>query len=210
MFKSCKDTITEIIDTYSRNKRKSRILDAGCGTGEYSSFFKRNENALYGIDIQNRIEEQYKYFITYCVADGTKLPFKDCKFDTIISFDVIEHVERDEHFLQELHRVLKGNGEIFLSTPNKNRLSNRLLKLSGHKIEYPMVLGEDENLGKCVHLREYDFAELYELLEIAGFKEIQITPVWLGLRFKFLDIGLTRIPKLCNSLVQYWFVLAKK
>jgi len=50
-------------------------------------------------------------------ASATALPFADNSFDLICAFDVIEHIENDELAINEIERVTKQNGFIFLSVP---------------------------------------------------------------------------------------------
>jgi len=44
----------------------------------------------------------------------------DNSFDTIVSFQVIEHIKSDKLFLQEIHRVLRPGGKAYITTPNIN------------------------------------------------------------------------------------------
>ncbi|MDE5622282.1 MAG: class I SAM-dependent methyltransferase, partial [Alistipes sp.] len=46
------------------------------------------------------------------------LPFDDGSFDCVISFQVIEHIERDAEFVREIHRVLRPGGRFVVTTPN--------------------------------------------------------------------------------------------
>lgn len=47
------------------------------------------------------------------------LPFPDAAFDCVISFQVIEHIERDALFVEEVRRVLRPGGRFIVSTPNR-------------------------------------------------------------------------------------------
>ena len=62
-----------------------------------------------------------------CNLEKDKIPFKENSFDLVIYAEVIEHL-RKNHFnsLREIKRILKPNGKIIFSTPNKNSL-HRLL-----------------------------------------------------------------------------------
>jgi len=62
-------------------------------------------------------------------------------FDYVVSFDVTEHIENDATFLIEAYRVLKKGGRIFLETPNRERLSHKLMKLIRKPTQYPLTLG---------------------------------------------------------------------
>jgi 2-polyprenyl-3-methyl-5-hydroxy-6-metoxy-1,4-benzoquinol methylase len=49
----------------------------------------------------------------------------DASFDCVVSFQVIEHIQNDELFLQEIHRVLKPGGLALLTTPNRKQSLSR-------------------------------------------------------------------------------------
>lgn len=53
---------------------------------------------------------------------NSKLP--DCEFDGVIAIEVIEHVENDVIFLQQINRILKPGGFFLLSTPNGDHIVN--------------------------------------------------------------------------------------
>jgi len=202
MMSSCKSTIKSRIERYANSTFSLKILDIGCGDGEYTRLFCRNHNNVIGIDLKMRKSLQGNF--TLVTGDAQRLPFKSKVFDIVVSFDVIEHVVNDSAFISEARRVLKKDGKILLGTPNKNRLSHVLLKFIGKEIDYPLYLSEE-----CVHLREYTQEELIRLFENEGFKDIIIHPTWLGLRFT-PEIGIVRVPHMLRSYVQYWFVEAVK
>lgn len=62
-------------------------------------------------------------------SNALLLPFSDSSFDIIILQDVIEHLSDIENLLNEIKRVLKPNGTIYLSTPNKLSIINILSNL---------------------------------------------------------------------------------
>ena len=53
-------------------------------------------------------------------ADVRDLPFEDDTFDTVVCFEVIEHVERQRDALDELKRVLRPSGVLLISSPNRD------------------------------------------------------------------------------------------
>lgn len=72
-----------------------------------------------------RIERYIKNSITLNIssnfepdilASGYSLPFKDNAFDTIISTEVLEHLEKPQAFVNEIYRVLEPGGAFFLTT----------------------------------------------------------------------------------------------
>lgn len=103
------------------------VLDAACGTGYGSNIIASVAKEVYGIDIsQEAIEYANSTFtecrnLKYIKADISKLPFENETFDIVVSFETIEHVDADiqNKFLREIKRVLKPDGMLIMSTPNK-------------------------------------------------------------------------------------------
>ncbi|HBA49271.1 MAG TPA: hypothetical protein DCZ91_16050 [Lachnospiraceae bacterium] len=110
----------------SRLSRGKAILDAACGEGYGSSLLAREASAVVGLDIDPAVIEnaRQKYtqpglsFVTGSIAS---LPFEDHSFDMAVSFETIEHVDipTQEAFLTEIKRVLKPEGILVMSTPNR-------------------------------------------------------------------------------------------
>lgn len=91
------------------------ILDFGCGEKPHQSLF-RNYNSYVGVDIENwgNLSSRSKVDIFF---DGKILPFEDQAFDSVLAFEVFEHVLDVEASLKEIFRVLKPGGQILFSTP---------------------------------------------------------------------------------------------
>ena len=53
-----------------------------------------------------------------CLVDGQTLPFKDCSFDLVTAFQIIEHIPETVTFTEELKRVLRRDGVVLITTPN--------------------------------------------------------------------------------------------
>jgi len=103
------------------------VLDAGCGSGYGSYILSKHGQAkkIYGIDISKEsisyAKEYYQYKnINFKLGDIKKLKkTKDKSIDITTAFEVIEHIYKQNEFLQQIKRVLKKNGLLIVSTPNK-------------------------------------------------------------------------------------------
>ncbi|WP_313801740.1 glycosyltransferase [Cytobacillus sp.] len=107
------------------------VLDAACGEGYGSNTLAQYAHFVYGIDIdEETIEHARKKYntenIRFFNSSIDRLPFEDNSIDVVISFETIEHVneELQNKFLFEIKRVLKKDGLLIMSTPNKKIYSD--------------------------------------------------------------------------------------
>jgi ubiquinone/menaquinone biosynthesis C-methylase UbiE len=99
------------------------VLEIGCGEGRGVELLLQQAETFTATDkiagaleaLRNKFPQAR--FITMNFPPLTRLP--DNSFDTIVSFQVIEHIQNDRLFLQEIHRVLKPGGVGLITTPNR-------------------------------------------------------------------------------------------
>lgn len=120
------------IDEHSRRKKARKImaalkdhtklkgkraLDIGTGSGYIANELSRNGLSVNSVDIQDDriIKTGYKFK----KVENEALPFKDHSFDVVITNQVLEHVLDQRKHLEEIKRVLKTEGVVYLATPNK-------------------------------------------------------------------------------------------
>lgn len=93
-----------------------KILDAGCATGEYCVKLSELGFECTGVDINPAYVAKAKTIgIDAYVMDGRSLKFPDNSFDTILLFEVLEHVNNPEDILKEAKRVTRKN--ILITVP---------------------------------------------------------------------------------------------
>ena len=100
---------------------KGNLLEIGCGEGRGVELLAPNVEAYTAVDkIEEVVENLGNKFetSTFIQANIPPLPFEDNCFDTIVSFQVIEHIEDDSEYLKEIHRILRPGGIAYISTPN--------------------------------------------------------------------------------------------
>lgn len=100
------------------------ILDIACGNGFGSNLLaNQTKGKVIGGDISaEAVQYSKKKFqqtnLEFSVLDGTNLSFPDSFFNTVVSFETIEHTIHYKKMLSEFKRVLKPGGLLVLSTPN--------------------------------------------------------------------------------------------
>jgi len=111
----------------------SKILDCGCGLGEFSDILSENypdfKNKIICVDgvemfIKILKEKGYNSFVVN--LEKKPLPFDDFEFDLIVCLEVIEHLWNTHFFLSEVKRVLKHGGCAIFSTINYNHWKFRI------------------------------------------------------------------------------------
>lgn len=98
-------------------------LDAGCGTGCGAFLLAQKAQKVVGIDISKDVVEEAKMKyqrknLKFEVGDLTKIK-PQARYETIVSLQVIEHIKDCEKYLATLVRILKDDGLLIISTPNK-------------------------------------------------------------------------------------------
>jgi len=106
-----------------------KLLEVGCGEGRGVEILLPHASGYLGIDkIQEVIDMLRKKFPKVDFEQAVIPPFhgiKENSFDTVVSFQVIEHIQNDKLFLEEIYRVLKPGGKAIISTPNINHTLSR-------------------------------------------------------------------------------------
>lgn len=105
------------------------VLDAACGEGYGAAMLAGSAASVTGVDISARAVEhaRRRYAadkLEFCEADCCALPFEDDRFDCVVSFETIEHLERQDDMLAEFRRVLKPAGFLLISSPDKAEYSD--------------------------------------------------------------------------------------
>lgn len=149
------------------------VLEAGSGEGYGANMIADVATRVTGVDYDTSAVEHVRSRyprVEMLHGNLAELPLTDESVDTVVNFQVIEHLWDQAQFLRECHRVLRPGGELLVSTPNRITFSP----------------GRDTPLNPF-HTRELNAAELTELLEQAGFRVALVTGVHHGPRLRELD-----------------------
>lgn len=99
----------------------ARVLIAGVGVGTYAAQIRhRYTTDVEAFDIEaERVLEARVETPHSLIAAAEALPYSDNLFDTILSHEVLEHVQDDRKSIQEMVRVLKPGGRVIIFVPNR-------------------------------------------------------------------------------------------
>jgi 2-polyprenyl-6-hydroxyphenyl methylase/3-demethylubiquinone-9 3-methyltransferase len=168
--------------------QSGRILDLGCGAGEFSQFIANAGYRPVGIDIAeaaiDRARREHPQLEFRVMNADLTIPANPAEFDAVWSTEVIEHVFDVHLHFCEINRVLRDGGVCILTTPFHGRLKNILISL----LKFDRHFDPDGG-----HIRFFDRRGLDRCLTRAG-----LQPVLWG--------GIGRIWPLYRT----WFVVARK
>ena len=106
-----------------------QLLEIGCGEGRGVELLAPKSEGYVALDkIGEVIDRLKKEHPEVDFRQAVVPPFEgiaDNSFDTIVTFQVIEHIKPDGDFLKEIHRVLKPGGKAIVTTPNIKKTLSR-------------------------------------------------------------------------------------
>ena len=160
------------------------VLDVGCNNGAHTLRAAERARAVVGMDY-----DPCQLQVAAATARGRSLgnvhlmawditaafPFPDAHFDAVLFLDVIEHIHPRVAVLREIRRVLKPEGRLLVSAPNRDTSWRRRLRQAG------LFAFSDPD-----HKIEYTAAEFLSELRAGGFAADTVMPVvydtpWAGL-----------------------------
>lgn len=140
-----------------------RILEAGSGTGNITKFCLDREQIVatdvadFYLTELSRLASNHKNVAVQkfdLLEESAARAIAKQKLDTVLSMNVLEHIEDDQMALINLNRVLQPDGKLVLVVPAHNLLYSAM----------------DKNLG---HYRRYNLEGIEPLLKKAGFKLVE-------------------------------------
>lgn len=147
----------ELLDDWTNG---NEVLDLGCGPGLYSKYLDSKGLSVTAIDQEDMIEG--KSGINFLSQKVPPIPLPKNSCDTVLMFDLLEHVEREDELLSEIKRVTRQR--IILSVPSDN---DGVLPKFG--------LAHVHHVDKT-HKREYNPRKLENILKKHNFQIKHIEP----------------------------------
>lgn len=100
------------------------VLDVACGEGYGSALLGGVAKSVVGVDssadaVAHASRNYASQSVAFVQADATETPLADASVDVVVCFETIEHVDDHEGLLGEIKRVLRPDGLLLLSTPDR-------------------------------------------------------------------------------------------
>ncbi|WP_299681383.1 class I SAM-dependent methyltransferase [uncultured Tenacibaculum sp.] len=173
---------------------KGNTLEIGCGEGYGVAIYHSKASQLTLIDKSGYSVTSLKGKYPEADVIQQRIPplknIPDNSFDSIVSFQVIEHIKNDALFLSEIFRVLKPGGKAFLTTPNADKT---IVRNPWHYREYKheelkgvlskvftniSIKGIEGNSKTDVYYRNNE-ASVLKILKLDVFSLHEKLPAWI-------------------------------
>ena len=147
-------------------KEGMKMLEPGCGRGEFLKNFKELGLDVHGVDISTEAQEYAENFpVEVCDIESEKLPFEDDTFDVIYSKSFVEHLYYPERYLEEAFRVLKPGGILITLVPD-------------WESNYKIYFDDFTHRTPFTNIALEDAYKMYGFSEVNVFKFRQLPIVW--------------------------------
>lgn len=148
-----------------RLKEKGKILDVGCGRGDFLSCMQFRGWETYGVETAEVAVRHCREVQGLNIFHGELLEanFPANHFDVVRLWHVLEHVQIPKEILQEINRILKPEGLLVISVPNIDSYEAKIFREKWYALDLPR------------HLYHFSTKTLKRILEKTKFKIIYFT-----------------------------------
>ena len=177
-----KDAFTWLVPNKAKKikklKKSGRILDIGCGRGEFLLKMHKAGWKVYGNDISKdacdyiRIELHLKNLYN---GEPLSLNLPKNYFDVITLWHVLEHLEKPRETLEKINKLLKDNGTLVIECPNFSSIQRIFFKDKWQALELPQ------------HIYQFTPKIITKMLKLTGF-EIYKEDFFIDPRVSFIDM----------------------
>jgi len=203
-FEDPHDNVTERLNRLEEYQllKNLEVLDLGCGRGNISFAISIRGSKVVALDIKRTniyeakiLEELHKNNIPskvdFLIADALHLPFKDEIFDAAVLSDLLEHVRSDKQILAETWRILKRNGFILVTVPNRWQLIEHHVRIP--LFGYLPTVIQRKKIGN-----EKWVKRLYTKLNLKKLISTHFTDLYIGYLWPNFDCARKKRKKLGN------------
>lgn len=184
--------------------KPGRLLDQGCGTGDFVELAQRAGWDAQGIDLSESA-------VTFAANKGLKVELGTLEskryptdfFDVVTLWDVLEHLPNPRNEVEQIHRILRFGGLLIIRVPNTNF---QLLKAF---VREDLFKASHDSLQANFHVNHFTPRTLRNLLEMQGFEVFEeeagvsedvVHRKHIPLKFKKIYCGFARALQSITSL----------
>ena len=154
-----------LIHSYSNTSKK--ILDVGCGTGDFLQTALRNQWQVFGIEPNNTARAIANKKTNNSVYDTTQLlKFEHNSFDVITLWHVLEHLPNLDNQIDLFRKLLKPNGTLIIAVPNYKSFDAKHYKSFWAAYDVPR------------HLWHFSKDSISKLISKQNMEIVKIKPMW--------------------------------
>ena len=177
-------TVRDVDNLFGNSRSNRHIVEIGSFLGPVSISLKQMGYRVSALDIPEFFEsaslralyESNGIPFVGVNLKHAKLPYDSESADAVISCEVFEHLNFNPlPAFQEINRVIKQQGYLYIGMPNQAKIANRLKLAFGRSVRNPVEdyfkqLDRKDNMIVGLHWREYTMAETVQLIEAMGFE----------------------------------------
>lgn len=155
--------------------RRGKILDVGCGRGDFLKLAAQKGWESYGLDFSRPSADYAKknFGIDVLAAKFEEAKFDDNFFDAVTMWDYLEHTKSPAEVLKKLNAITKKGSIVVIASPNMDSL---LEKIAGfcYRISFKKIKSPLAKQYPFSHSYHFTVSTLSKYLEKSGFKIIKI------------------------------------
>jgi len=168
------DLAFAMIETYEGMK----ILDIGCGTGNFSMKLAKMGCRVTGIDVSQKMLDvarakasQGALDIAFITMDAADLKFADNEFDAVVSMAAFEFIKDVKIAVSEIFRVVKAGGQILIGTINRESEWGEFYRLDEVREGSVFKYAEFKSLEEIMSWKPEKLLKTGECLYVSPFAE---------------------------------------
>ena len=184
-----------------------RVLDVGCAEGAGADELRaRGATHLAGIELEEEFaaaaSERYDEVVHGSVPSD--MAWDEGSFDTILCYDILEHVYDPWGAVRHLRSLLVPGGRLHLSIPNARHKDVWMPLVRDGSFRYARA-----GLLDVTHIRFFARRDAVRMLEAGGLRVVSVQCLPPGSRKRAVAAALTR-GRVMEFLAVQWFVLAER